>query len=445
MNRPDDRRGREGSADRLMKMKNGSLMTGAGLAEAVGEILRRKGIQAAVNELMKREVALGLRKPTLAVYDHAFHFIGGAQKYGLTMISALKDLFDITILANRDIGYGKFREWYDLDLSSIPVKVIPLPYFDERKAVNLDPALVSRDIENPFHRISRESGRYDVFVNNSMNEMVFPLACVSVLICHFPERRPRSYFYADQYTRVVCNSRYTAEWIGKKWGFAPHRLLYPPVDMEAGGIDVPKKKIILSATRFEPEGFKRQREMIGAFLKLCRQRPEAVGGWKFILAGGSQPGNPYLAGLKDMIAGEAGGCVELKVNVTAAELKSLYREAALFWHMCGVKREDPGETEHFGMTTVEAMQNAVVPLVYDGGGLPEIVDHGVNGFLVGSTAELLERTLALIGDPAKTEALGRAAWKKSRLFSRSNFETTARSIFGEVLNLLVSPETSIPG
>jgi glycosyltransferase involved in cell wall biosynthesis len=428
-----------------MKIKNDSPRNNAGLAEAIGEISRREGIQAAVNELMRREVVLGLRKPTLAVYDHAFHFIGGAQKYGLTMTSALKDMFDITILANRDVEPGKFREWYDLDLSSIPIKVIPLPFFDERKVVHLDPALVSRDVENPFHRVSRESGRYDVFINNSMNEMVFPLARVSVLICHFPERRPRSYFYADRYTRVVYNSRYTAEWIGKKWGFAPHRLLYPPVDMEAGGIDVPKKKIILSAARFEPEGFKRQREMIGAFLKLCRERPEAVGGWKFILAGGSQPGNPYLVGLKDMIAGEAGSRVELKVNVTAAELRSLYRGAALFWHMCGLNREDPGETEHFGMTVVEAMQNAVVPLVYNGGGLPEIVDHGVNGFLVGSTAELLEHTLALIRDPAKAGALGREAREKSRMFSRSNFEATARSIFGEVLSLLVSPEPPISG
>jgi glycosyltransferase involved in cell wall biosynthesis len=43
------------------------------------------------------------------------------------------------------------------------------------------------------------------------------------------------------------------------------------------------------------------------------------------------------------------------------------------------------------MTVVEAMQNEAVPIVYDGGGLPEIVDHGINGFRVKSTAELLLR------------------------------------------------------
>ena len=420
---------------REMSGKMDQRMGGAEPAAETAELVRSRGIQAAVNALRRRELALGLRKPTLAVYDHAFHFIGGAQKYGLTMAAALRDMFDLPILANRDVGPEEFRRWYGLDLSGCPVKVVPIPFYDERNLIHLDPALVGRADENPFHRLSRESGGYDVFVNNSMNEMVFPLAPVSVFICHFPERRPRTYFYADRYTRVVCNSRYTAAWIEKKWGFSPHRLLYPPVDMEAEGDAGPKKKLILSASRFEPEGFKRQREMITVFLKLLRERPEAADGWTFVLAGGSGPGNAYLDGLRELAAGAAGR-IELRVNVTAAELKSLYRDAALFWHMCGLNGEDPGQTEHFGMTTVEAMQNAVVPLVFAGGGLPEIVDDGINGFLAGSTARLLERTLFLLRDPGKREALGRAAREKARRFSRPRFEAETRMIFEDVLALL---------
>jgi len=88
------------------------------------------------------------------------------------------------------------------------------------------------------------------------------------------------------------------------------------------------------------------------------------------------------------------------------------------------------------MTTVEAMQNAVVPLVFAGGGLPEIVDDGINGFLAGSTARLLERTLFLLRDPGKREALGRAAREKARRFSRPRFEAETRMIFEDVLALL---------
>ncbi len=92
----------------------------------------------------------------------------------------------------------------------------------------------------PFHRLSRESGGYDVFVNNSMNEMVFPLAPVSVFICHFPERRPRTYFYADRYTRVVCNSRFTAAWI-ENGGFRPTGFCIRPSTWRPKGTPVPRR------------------------------------------------------------------------------------------------------------------------------------------------------------------------------------------------------------
>src|SRR5512136_1152178 len=206
-----------------------------------------------------------------------------------------------------------------------------------------------------------------------MNEMVYPLAGLSVLVCHFPERRPQTYFYADRYTHVVCNSLYTAEWVKKKWKLTSYQQIYPPVDMENAAVGLRKKKLILSVARFEVEGSKRQKEMIEAFLSLTEKWPEIAKDWSFILAGGSSPGNPYLPGLEKMIAAKRGQNIELKVNLPLDELNRLYQEATLFWHMCGLKHEDPSGIEHFGMTAVEAMQNKAVPIVYDGGGLREIV------------------------------------------------------------------------
>jgi len=401
-------------------------------------------LQAASNCLSRAEVILNLRKPSLAIYDHAFHFIGGAQKYGLTLISTLQDQFDVTILANREVRYKDFQDWYNLDLSKCGIKVIKLPYYEKTGAAHLDPAFITRQVENPFHLISRESGEYDIFVNNSMNEMVYPLSNVSVLICHFPERRPKSYFYADRYTNVVYNSRYTAEWIEKKWKLTPHHHIYPPVDMESGEAEYPKKKQILSVARFEPEGTKRQMEMIEAFLRLFLEWPEIVRGWRFILAGGSNPNNRYLTRLEEMVIKNPAQNIELKINLPVSELKSLYRDSTLFWHLCGVKHEDPGEVEHFGMTTVEAMQNGLVPLVYDGGGLREIVDHGENGFRVRSSAELLEFTARLLGDPEIIRQMGRAARKKSQLFTRARFEARVKDLFEKILKSYTLVEQARP-
>ena len=61
------------------------------LSELVKLVSRRKGSQSAFNVLSRVEVALGFRQPALGIYDNAFHFIGGAQKYGCTIAHALQD------------------------------------------------------------------------------------------------------------------------------------------------------------------------------------------------------------------------------------------------------------------------------------------------------------------------------------------------------------------
>jgi len=427
----------------LASLKDGSPNALAEFSDEIKKISISKGIQAAYNCLMHAEVVLNMRKPRLAIYDHAFHFIGGAQKYGLSLIHALQKNFDIHIIANKDIHHQDFLRWYDLDLSDCEIKIIRLPFFEEKNVVHLDPAQVSKSDGNPFHAISRESGNYDIFINNSMNEMVYPLANISILICHFPERRPKTYFYADQYTHIVYNSRFTAGWIEKKWNLTPHKHIYPPVDMESGKDKLQKKsKTILSVARFEPEGTKRQREMIEVFLTLKQEYPKIMKDWKFVLVGGSPSKNTYLSGLENMIDQNPGHNVQLKINIPVEQLKSLYRESTLFWHLCGLTHRDPSEIEHFGMTPVEAMQNEVVPIVYDGGGLREIVDHGENGFRVRSKAELLDFTLRLLQEETLVRALARNAHKKSLDFSRIKFEERVRTFFDGLISHYESPGTS---
>jgi glycosyltransferase involved in cell wall biosynthesis len=409
------------------------------LSEEIKKISLSDGIQAAYNRLLQAEVILNVRKPKLAIYDHAFHFIGGAQKYGLSLISTLQDRFDITIISNKHITHSHFSSWYDLDLSHCEIKVIKLPYFEDKNINHLDPACVSKDEKNPFHLISKESGNYDFFINNSMNEMVYPLSNISVLVCHFPERRPKSYFYVDQYTRIVYNSRYTAEWIKKKWDLAPHELIYPPVDMEPEQEKTQKKKVILSVARFEVEGTKRQLEMLQAFLKLKQEYPKIMEDWIFKLVGGSDVKNPYLQRLKNLVAENSDKDIQLKINIPIEELKSLYQESTLFWHLCGLTHRDPSEIEHFGMTTVEAMQNKMIPIVYDGGGLREIIDHGIDGFRISSKAELLNHTLKLCQDNELVQKLSENAKKKSREFSRSKFEDRVNRIFTGLLHTYKNP------
>ncbi|MCP5107111.1 MAG: glycosyltransferase family 4 protein [bacterium] len=418
-------------------MKVAPMLTSAppGLRDKIDKIAAEYGIQAAYNVLMRMEVAEGLRKPTLALYDHCGHFIGGGQKYGFTMAHALQDIFDVTLLVNKEVTHKDISGWYHLDLSACKIKVIDIPFFDQFDSSLLDPARVSRRTGNPFDIVAKDSGNYDFFINNSMNEMVYPLANVSSLVCHFPERRPRSYFYADVYTHVIYNSNYTAHWIEKKWKFTPHKHIYPPVDMAPpeGGKIRRKENIILSVARFETGGSKKQLEMVRTFLKLNRRFPGILKEWQLVLAGGSPDENEYLKKIKETVDKSGVKNIRLMVNCSGDELKAMYRKARIFWHLCGLDQTDPSLVEHFGMTIVEAMQNGLVPIVFDGGGQREIVEPGVNGFRVRSTAQLMTFTMKLIREREPGEKLSSNAFERSTLFTRETFETNVRDFFNAEL------------
>ncbi len=391
---------------------------------------RESGPQAAYNLLLRSEVVAGWRKPSLAIYDHTLHLIGGGEKYGCTMAAALQDDFDVTLIAHRPVTLADLMAWYSLDLSRCRIKILPLDFFEDQGQGPINPDLVSARGANPFLAVSRESGNYDFFVNNSMLEMVYPLANVSLFVCHFPERPRGPYFYVPHYAHLIYNSCYTEEWIEKKWRLSASHHIYPPVDMEPDAAAKPaKQNIILSVARFEPGGSKQQVEMISAFQRLQARAGTDLRGWKLVLCGGSACPNPYLEKIRDMLQGLPVLPVELQVNVPLTELKQLYARAAIFWHFCGLNQSNPANVEHFGMSTVEAMQNGCLPIVFDGGGQREIVENGVSGYRFSSIGKLLDLTWNVVRAPGLRESIGRAARLRGGDFTRAIFAAKVRSLF----------------
>lgn len=426
----------------LMKIRAKDIKTFESILGKTVKIVSKKfGIQTSLNLIKKIELGLKLRKPTLAIYDHCLHLIGGGQKYGLTVASILQDRFDISIIASKPVTHQNMMDWYNLDLSGCRIKIMKIPYYERLGTVHIDPIRITERMKNPFHFISLESARYDFFINNSMLEMVYPLSGVSAMIVHFPERRPRHYFYANQYTYIIYNSKYTASWIQNKWKFSPHQHIYPPVDMEIYDGNKNKKNIILSVARFEEGGTKKQLEMIRVFDRLTRIYPEISRGWKFILVGGSHSNNSYLKKVEHLLKKVNSPCIELKVNISDSELKALYNQSKIFWHICGLGQNDPARIEHFGMTIVEAMQNCLVPVVFDGGGQREIVDHNHCGFRIKSTFELLNYTSRLMGNPELLNRFSEKAHQKSKQFGRDHFDVRINTFFDKILREFISDKS----
>jgi glycosyltransferase involved in cell wall biosynthesis len=227
--------------------------------------------------------------------------------------------------------------------------------------------------------------------------------------------------FLGSYDRVLANSRFTREWTERMW-HRPAGILYPPVTQMAPGA---KEPIILSVGRFFLPGTghnKKQLEMVRAFRRL---RPE---GWTYHLVGGCAPEH---AAYLDEIRAEAGDLpVVLHPDASGAELADLYGRASIFWHAAGLGEDPdryPDRYEHFGITTVEAMSAGAVPVVIDGAGQAEIVDHGRSGFRFADLDGLVEHTRRLVADPDLRARLAAAARARAADFGWDPFVERVRA------------------
>jgi GT2 family glycosyltransferase len=376
--------------------------------------------------LPRLEVVRGDRKMSIAIYDHGLHFIGGGQKYVATMASLLQNEFDITFIANKPVAVSDLESWYGLNLSGCKIKIIPLQFYEKRGMQCIDSSIIAEDMENPFDEIARESKNYDIFVNANQLEKVKPLSPISVFLCHFPNTFRNRHFTVDDYTFIIANSQFTVKWLEKRWNLQPTFMLYPPVEMVTA--KVPKEKIILAVGQFEAGGTKKQIELIQAFRSLLADYPDELQGWRLILAGSSVPKNPYLKTVQNLLKQDS-RAIELKVNGSLDEVKSLYAKSSIFWHGCGLGEVNPQRFEHFGMATVEAMQNCCAPIAFCGGGQPEIIEHGRSGFLFNTVEELCRYSHQLIVNPDLLAELQAGAQQRSQNFRLAPFEHKVKSFF----------------
>jgi N-acetyl-alpha-D-glucosaminyl L-malate synthase BshA len=96
----------------------------------------------------------------------------------------------------------------------------------------------------------------------------------------------------------------------------------------------------------------------------------------------------------------------------------------------------PSELEAFGLAALEGMACGVVPVSTKCGGVPELITHGVDGYLeaVGDTEAQAARVLELLGDEARFDRMSKAA----RATAENRFDTEQiiplyEQVYAEVL------------
>jgi N-acetyl-alpha-D-glucosaminyl L-malate synthase BshA len=95
----------------------------------------------------------------------------------------------------------------------------------------------------------------------------------------------------------------------------------------------------------------------------------------------------------------------------------------------------PSQTESFGLAALEAMACGSPVVASRAGGLPEVIDDGVNGILepVGSVEAMGRRAVELLRDSERHAAMRAAAIAKAEQFSSERIVPMYEAIYQEVL------------
>jgi len=391
------------------------------------------------------------RKLKIAIFDHSFHLIGGGQKVNAQLAHFLQDDFDVHIHGLNEFDLKEVQKRDGMDLSHTQYHKIQFPFSEKLDTDLFDPGLIKPPRKNDFEVMSKKSLDFDVFINGSMIPQIDPQSPISLFYCHFPMDPRNGYFFVDQYDIIFANSNYTMGHLDKKWGIRADAVVYPAVDSFYPKKE--KKNIILSLSRFEPGGTKKQSEMIDAFQSLCSKHPNFSESWDFHLVGGSAKNfysdgrihsNVYLDKLREKIEKSPfWDRIHLHVNADIQLTKKLLQEAKIFWHFCGFEAKNPMHFEHFGMATVEAMQNFSVPVVYNGGGQSEIISkHGEEGFLFNTIDECLSFTSILANSPERLQHMAQLAHQRSLIYSLPSLKNRLTNFFHQLKDVFfnVCPE-----
>lgn len=306
--------------------------------------------------------------------------LGGGERYMLTVASVLETL-----------GYQIHFAWDNLsqiqELSSLLGITLKQPFVvPELKSLYFG--------HNPIHTY-QATRPFDVVVYLSDGSIPLLGGKKNILHMQVPfhgvgGRGLKNRLKLKTISSTIVNSNFTKSIIDQEYGINS-TVLYPPV---VPITPVAKTNTILSVGRFDPSlNAKKHDILIKAFRSLSPQLP----GWKLVLAGGSS-NEEWIAKLTKLAYGFP---IEIITNVPYSNLCKLYSASQIYWHAAGFEvdeKKNPELTEHFGISTVEAISAGAVPLVVPYGGQREIVtDTNLHWT---TTEELITKTLWLSSHPS---------------------------------------------
>jgi glycosyltransferase involved in cell wall biosynthesis len=323
----------------------------------------------------------------IGIYTPYLDTMTGGERYMMTMASCLAQYHDVSIFWDDKTIIQKAKERFDLDLDTIKCTkniFTPTTSFIERfkKSQQYDAIFVLSDGSIPL-----------LASKHTFLHFQFPVEWVQA-------KKMIQKFKMARIQLVICNSQFTKSYIDRTFSIKS-KIIYPPVHFTNLSASQNKENIILSIGRFGrlPNGkdFKKHAFLLDVFKQMV---DSGIKDWTLVIAGNVlQTDQAIVDDLKKQASGYP---VQIKSNISPKELQKIYAVSSIYWHAAGYGEDlqkHPELAEHFGITTVEAMANGLVPVVIKAGGQKEIIQNGENGFLWDTKEELLSQTKQLMHDP----------------------------------------------
>ncbi|MEP7167028.1 MAG: glycosyltransferase family 4 protein [Candidatus Woesebacteria bacterium] len=363
---------------------------------------------------------------TVALYSPYIpkHF-GGGERYLLSIAEATSKTHKTFLLVpaaqvkQTQESLLKYTSAFGLDLSKIEVKATSIG-----------------NGKNPI-QLAQETRLYDVLFAMTDGSIFASFAKHSYFIVQVPWTRKLSVLETVKlrtWSKIFVYSEFVASVLKRSWKTSRIAVLSPYVDTKDFSFPAhtSKEKIILSIGRFfahEQSNSKRQDVLIDAFKELVDTHH--VKTWTLVLVGNVES-HEFLETLKKQAKGYR---VVFATNISYDEVRAYCVRASFYWHAAGFEVNEidhPENTEHFGITTLEAMASGAIPFVVPLGGQREVVND--TRFFWTNVEELVEKTYRMITDVKNDETgiqlLREELREKAENYSKVNFERIIRNIVG---------------
>jgi len=399
-------------------------------------ILKKKSDSTVLLRLTKvkrRVEAASVKK--VCIYNAYLPTMGGGENLTVHTIAYINSIFpyaSIDVLCHVTEAFDKSKfagkvfiqmleKEFDLSIKNTTIRLVNI---DFNRKTSLRSLLYT-------YKLSSITTEYDLFINNTYSSLVPAYAKVNIYSCMFPLNLDRSVtslmalfrklFYKSflkSYDIFLSISQYTQKWVDEYWKVNSF-VLYPPIKTKSVSINLHKENIIIHVGRFFAGGHnKKQDIMLKTFIELHDKG--WARDWKLVLVGRKHTDEASSSYIHSLEQAAKGYPVELMYDTSVEELQNLLDKAKIYWHATGydeISNINPEKFEHFGLSTIEAAQFGAVPVVFNGGGQPEIIKHAKNGFLWDTTDELIGYTKLLIENEKVWDDLSNSAFASMKIFS----------------------------